>query len=119
MDNNGDAREDLTFQFGFHVAYKGITVPAGGVQVQVPLINVGGIGPNADDTGNLNVIESYSINLIRGDRRNGHRSAITNAVTGSEVVPQAGGPDRRQVDRRLRAPTPATTSTTSTSLDAA
>src|SRR5687768_10755045 len=92
VDNDGDAREDLTFQFGFHVAYKGITVPAGGVQVQVPLINVGGIGPNANDTGNLNVIESYSINVIRGHRDNAHRSAITNAVTGSEVF-------RKPVDR--------------------
>jgi hypothetical protein len=92
VDSNGDAREDLTFQFGFHVAYKGITVPAGGVQVQVPLINVGGIGPNANDTANLNVIESYSINLIRGNRGNGHRSAVTNAVTGSEVF-------RKPVDR--------------------
>ena len=92
VDNNGDAREDLTFQFGFHVAYKGITVPAGGVQVQVPLINVGGIGPNASDTANLNVIESYSINLIRGHRGNADRSPITNAATGSEVF-------RKPVDR--------------------
>ena len=92
VDNNGDAREDLTFQFGFHVAYKNIAVPAGGVQVPIPLINIGGIGPNANDTGNLNVIESYSINLIRGNRGSGYKGAITNAVTGSEVF-------RKPVDR--------------------
>jgi hypothetical protein len=28
VDNDGDARETLTFQFGFHVAYKNIAVPA-------------------------------------------------------------------------------------------
>ena len=92
VDNDGDAREDLTFQFGFHIAYKNIAVPAGGVQVPVPLINVGPIGPNAGDTNNLNVIESYSINLLRGDRANSSRAAITNAMTGSEVF-------RKPVDR--------------------
>ena len=92
VDNDGDAREDLTFQFGFHIAYKNIAVPAGGVQVPVPLINVGPIGPNAGDTNNLNVIESYSINLLRGDRGNSSRAAITNAMTGSEVF-------RKPVDR--------------------
>ena len=92
VDNDGDAREDLTFQFGFHVAYKNIAVPAGGVQVPIPLINVGPIGPGAGDTGNLNVIESYSINLIRGNRGNGQKAAIANAATGSEVF-------RKPVDR--------------------
>jgi hypothetical protein len=92
VDNDGDAREDVTFQFGFHVAYKNIAVSAGGVQVPVPLINVGSIGPNASDTDNLNVIESYSINLVRGGRGNDHKTAITNAVTGSEVF-------RKPVDR--------------------
>ena len=92
VDNDGDAREDLTFQFGFHVAYKNIAVPAGGVQVPIPLINVGPIGPNAGDTANLNVIESYSVNLIRGHRGNGYKAAITNAITGSEVF-------RKPVDR--------------------
>ncbi len=92
VDNNGDAREDLTFQFGFHIAYKNIAVPAGGVQVPIPLINAGPIGPGAGDTANLNVIESYSINLIRGNRGNAHRAAVTNAMTGSEVF-------RKPVDR--------------------
>jgi hypothetical protein len=92
VDNDGDAREDVTFQFGFHVAYKNLAVSAGGVQVPVPLINVGPIGPNASDTDNLNVIESYSINLLRGGRGNDHKTAITNAVTGSEVF-------RKPVDR--------------------
>ena len=75
VDNNGDAREDLTFQFGFHIAYKNIAVPAGGVQVPIPLINAGPIGPGAGDTANLNVIESYSLNLIRGNRGNANRAA--------------------------------------------
>jgi hypothetical protein len=92
VDNDGDAREDMTFQFGFHVDYKNIAVPAGGVNVPVPLVNVGSIGPGVDDTGNLNVIESYSINLVRGVRRSTNREAVTNAVSGSAVF-------RKPVDR--------------------
>jgi hypothetical protein len=62
------------------------------VRVPLPLINVGPVGPNDADTRNLNVIESYSINLTRGSRGNGPKAPITNAVTGSEVF-------RKPVDR--------------------
>src|SRR5262245_44579617 len=85
VDNNGDGREDLTFQFRFHNAYKNITVPVGGKDVAVPLINIGGIGPGKDDTANLNLLESYSLSVIRGDRRFGQRRTITNAVDGTDV----------------------------------
>src|SRR5215510_4318758 len=71
VDNTGDAKEDLTFQFRFQNTYKGLTVPAGGQNVEVPLVNIGPIGPSAADTGNLNVLESYSVSLIRGPRRTG------------------------------------------------
>src|SRR5436190_11394493 len=71
IDNDGDAVEDLTFQFRFQNRYKGLSVQAGGQDVEVPLINIGQIGPARNDTGNLNLIETYSVDLIRGDRRNG------------------------------------------------
>src|SRR4051794_9485731 len=83
VDNDGDARENLTFQFRFHTLYKGLTVKAGGVDVEVPLVNIGAVGPARRDTANLNVIETYSLDVIRGDRRNGSARAVTNAVTGS------------------------------------
>jgi hypothetical protein len=83
IDNDGDATEDLTFQFRFQNRYKGLSVPAGGQDVEVPLVNIGPIGPSRNETGALNVIETYTVDLIRGDRRRGHASAITNAVTGS------------------------------------
>ena len=50
VDNNGDAREDLSFQFRFKTRYRNLTVPAGSINVAVPLINTGAIGPNAGDT---------------------------------------------------------------------
>ena len=92
VDNTGDAKEDLTFQFRFQNTYKGLSVPAGGQNVEVPLINIGPIGPSATDTGNLNVLEDYSVSLIRGPRRTGAASDITNAASGSAVF-------RKPVDR--------------------
>jgi uncharacterized protein DUF4331 len=83
IDNNGDAQEDVTFQFRPSVTVKDLAVPAGGVMVPVPLINIGQVGPNATDTGALNREESYSVNIIRGDRRNGVSQAITNVADGS------------------------------------
>jgi hypothetical protein len=38
IDNNGDAKEDLSFQFRFKNALKGITLPIGGKNVAIPLI---------------------------------------------------------------------------------
>jgi hypothetical protein len=85
VDNNGDAREDLTFQFQFRTISKNISVPVGDKMVPIPLINAGGIGPATTDTSALNVEESYTVSLIRGSRRHGFREALTNVASGSPV----------------------------------
>lgn len=75
IDNNGDAREDLTFQFRFTTTYKNLKVPTGapGGDVAVPLSNIGGI----DAAGAaLNVEQSYTLTLVRGDRRSGSATPI-------------------------------------------
>lgn len=82
LDNDGDAREDVTFQFRFRNTPKDITLNIGGKDVAVPLVNVGPIGPNRTDTSALNVIESYTVTMIKGDRRTGRRQVLTNAATG-------------------------------------
>jgi len=92
IDNDGDAREDITFQFKFTNINKNLTVPVGDKDVAIPLINIGPIGPGALNTANLNVKETYTLNIIRGDRRTGRRHAITNASTGSAIF-------RKPVDR--------------------
>ena len=92
IDNNGDAVEDLTFQFRFENRYKRLTVPVGGQDVEVPLINIGQIGPRRTDTGNLNVTESYTVSVIHGDRRTGQADSITNDTTGATTF-------RKPVDR--------------------
>jgi hypothetical protein len=87
IDNTGDAMEDITFQFQFKNTLKNISLPIGtgadAKTVPVPVINVGQIGPNATDTANLNIIESYTVNIVRGNRRTGTPQAITNASTGA------------------------------------
>jgi hypothetical protein len=83
VDNNGDAAEDITFRFSFASELRGITLPIGGEDVAVPLKQVGGIGPTAADTDNLNVIETYTVDIVRGDRRSGTSEAVANAGDGS------------------------------------
>ncbi len=84
IDNNGDAKEDITFQFRFTNTYKNLTVPVGGKNVPVPLLNIGGIGPGilgGDATKNL--VETYQVTVVRGDRRTGTAAIAANAAGGN------------------------------------
>jgi uncharacterized protein DUF4331 len=81
IDNKGDGHEDLTFQFRFKVADSGLAVMAGGKSIPVPLSNIGPL--SAASTATQNVIETYSVTLVRGDRRTGQAAALTDAATGS------------------------------------
>ncbi|MBZ2207373.1 DUF4331 domain-containing protein [Massilia soli] len=81
IDNNGDAREDLTFQFRFQNNFKGITLPIGSQNVAIPLTQAGQVSaPNAPA---LNVNEKFTVNVIRGNRRTGQSAAITRFGSGS------------------------------------
>ena len=85
LDNNGDGREDLTFQFRFTNTLKDIQLaigPAGNTKnVSVPLVNVGPI--TAGDQSNSNLIETYTVTMVKGDRRTGTATAISNASGGA------------------------------------
>jgi hypothetical protein len=85
IDNDGDAREDLTFQFRFANTLAnggiGFALPIGDENVPIPLTQVAPI--TALGSTASNVLESYTLALLRGDRRTGTRSAITNANGGS------------------------------------
>jgi hypothetical protein len=77
VDNNGDAKEDLTFQFRFKSTSKRTALTVGDKQVAIPLINsstINGVNPAA-----LNVRETYTVDIMRGDRRSGTRASITGA----------------------------------------
>jgi hypothetical protein len=81
VDNNGDAKEDLTFQFKFENVFKNIAVPVGGQNVSIPLTQAGQV--NSPNSPSLNVNEKFSITLIRGNRRTGQASPITRMGTGA------------------------------------
>lgn len=84
IDNDGDAIEDLTFQFDFENRLAnngaGIGLDIGGVNVAIPLKYAGPILPN--DQSLLNESETYQVTLIEGDRRSGTRTAITRSGSG-------------------------------------
>jgi hypothetical protein len=81
IDNNGDAVEDITFQFRFKNTSKASALTVGGKAVKIPLINSGAItGVNA---ATLNVRETFTIDVVRGTRRGGSKGSITNAAGGA------------------------------------
>jgi hypothetical protein len=99
VDNNGNGVEDITFQFQFQKTQKNLAVPVGDKMTAVPLINIGGIGPGRDDTGNLNVLETYTLSVVRGGRRTGQRQAVTDVAGGGTTFKK---PVDRIGDKSLR-----------------
>ncbi len=83
IDNNGDAREDLTFQFRFQNVFKSITLPIGGQNVAIPLTQAGQVGAPNDPA--LNVNEKFTLALVRGDRRTGVATAVSRVGSGATV----------------------------------
>ncbi len=79
LDNNGDAKEDLTFRFRFNSELESLAVDAGGKKTAVPLVNIGPV--SANDVSNQNVKDSYTVQV----RRPGQSADVTNAKDGSKV----------------------------------
>lgn len=77
VDSDGDAVEDLTFQFkpiNFLQNGRGVTLNVGGKTLPIPLRHVGPITSNLDP--DLSEIEGYTLTLIRGDQRSGSRQPV-------------------------------------------
>jgi hypothetical protein len=87
VDNNGDAREDITFQFRFTNTLanggQGIALPIGNQNTAIPLIQAGAVANRGDGT--LNLAETYSVSVVRGDRRSGQAQALTHASGGGST----------------------------------
>ena len=83
VDNVGDAKEHITFQFRFTNTSKGLTLPIGGQAIGIPLINSGTLSAVNDPK--LNVRETYTIDMVKEDRRSGSRTRLSNAVGGATV----------------------------------
>jgi Domain of unknown function (DUF4331) len=83
IDNNGDGKEDITFQFRFTNTLRSTALPIGGSNVAIPLTQSGQV--SADNDPNLNVNESYTVTMVTGDRRTGTAAPVTNASGGGTV----------------------------------
>jgi hypothetical protein len=81
IDNDGDGREDITFQFRFSNKLKDIALPIGDKMVAIPLIQAGQVTDRRAAALNLN--ESYTVDVVRGDRRGGRAQAVTEAASGA------------------------------------
>jgi hypothetical protein len=74
IDNNGDAKEDLTYSFQFTNTLQngtGITLNVGGTTNSIPLRYAGPVAQPSD--ANLAESEAYTITQISGDQRSGSR----------------------------------------------
>ena len=84
IDNDGDARPDLTFRFRFSTEYRNIAVPGGdGQTTAIPLINAGGI--TAADQSALNRVETYTVELLNGDPRKAPGKNLTTRDEGTTI----------------------------------
>ncbi len=85
IDNNGDAKEDITFQFRFNNTLantgKGVELNIGGKMVAIPLTQAGQI--NTVNSPASNVRETFTMNMVRGDRRKGTVAAVAKAAGGT------------------------------------
>ena len=89
IDNDGDAIEDLTFQFNFDnnlVGGTGIQLDIDGETVAIPL-RQGGQITAAEPTAALGETENYTVTLIRGDRRSGDRTPLTSGGNATFTKP--------------------------------
>ena len=78
IDNNGDAVEDITFQFDFTQNLNSIEIDSDGnpstPKVAIPLSNAG----DASQAANVQTSESYNVTMVKGDRRSGARTSLGN-----------------------------------------
>ena len=84
VDNNGDAVEDITFQFRFKNNLKSIPLSIGSASVPIPLIQAGAVASLND--ANLNVNETYDVKVIRGERRKSAGAAVVKTAGGSATL---------------------------------
>ena len=88
IDQDGDAKEDLTFQFRFTNTSKNSTLSVGGKNVQIPLINSGQITGVND--AKLDVREQFTLGVVRGGRRSAVATLVNNGTPFDKPVDNIG-----------------------------
>ena len=84
VDSNGDALEDVTFQFKFNNTLRngtGLTINAGGKVLPIAPRHNGQV--TMDNDPDLGELENFTVTRVAGDRRSGTKAAVTNAAGGS------------------------------------
>lgn len=64
VDSDGDAVQDLSFYFRFYIENRNLAIRVNGLEIPVPLVNIGPFGTAATDS-NRNVIERYAMVTVR------------------------------------------------------
>ena len=114
VDNNGDGKEDITFQFRFNNTLQGDDAARSAAPTSpIPLTQSGQVTA-PERRGARTSTRRYTVDIVRGDRRTGTRGAVTNAAGGSATFAK---PSTTSARRRspTTPPTPRSTSTASTS----
>lgn len=81
IDNTGDGVEDVSFVFSIDNQLPGLTLPVGGATVAVPVKNLGVVSEILD--AELNFIESYELQILRGE--------VRDPLSTEYVTPVGGG----------------------------
>lgn len=84
IDNDGDAQEEITFQFNFRNNLRDLKQTIGGESVSIPLIQQGGV--SGLNSANLNLNETYTMTVVRDGRRNNNRTAVAKTSGGSTTL---------------------------------
>lgn len=85
VDNDGDAVEDISFNFRFFNKFSKLTVPVNGEDIPVPLSNIGSFGSDDAQNGNRNVVETYALVTSHGRR---DFSVARNLSGGGPIFPK-------------------------------
>jgi len=80
IDNSGDGRANLTFDFRADNDLQDIQLPVGDESVSVPLRNIGQITTDPDSLAALNILETYTVRLTN---RGGASGLLTEVDSGS------------------------------------
>lgn len=86
IDNDGDAVEDITFQFRFQIGYTNLQLDIGGESVAIPVINSRDTNaPINTARQNLHRNETYTVDVVRNGRRSNNSDPIIDGNTGGST----------------------------------
>ena len=80
VDNQGTGHPDLVFEFKFDNDAKNLAVTSGGKKIAVPVLNIGPVDWSGK---NLNVVQSYTVNVVRDGKYNNAHLAENESLEGT------------------------------------